>query len=593
MYIAAIAAQILAVVFSLLVPLIVKFTVDGVLAGQKMELPGFIDRLLKEPGFITVPGMLGICAAAVVIATLFQCLLSYFKDRWTNIAMENMAKRMKDALYSHIQNMPYDWHLKASTGDLIQRCTSDVETVCGFFREQLIEIGRLGFITVFSLCAMYALNRFMTAQALVFIPVVLIISYVFFKSIGKRFKAVAEKEGELHAVLQENLSGARVVRAFGRQKHEAWKFGMRNHELRALVTNVARLFAWFWTYTDVICRIEVIAILFTSIFLAVRGDITLGTMLVFNTYVNMQIWPMRDLGQMLSGLGRMHVSLGRVYEILDEPVEECLEERETDETELKGDIVFDGVCFGYEENRPILKDLSFTVKNGETIGILGKTGSGKSTLTHILLRLYDYTSGSITINGAELRHISKKWLRRRIGIVLQEPFLYSKTILENLRMSNHDAAECEIIRAAETAAIHKTIQDFEQGYETVVGENGATLSGGQKQRIAMARTLIKNSDILIFDDSLSAVDTETDARIRASLRERRRHVTTFIISQRISTLMETDLIFILEDGRLSDFGTHEELIARDGLYSRIWNIQSMREDAFDEGDPDEELPERT
>jgi len=304
--------------------------------------------------------------------------------------------------------------------------------------------------------------------------------------------------------------------------------------------------------------------------------------MLFNLYVGMMVWPIRQLGRVISDLGRAQVAVGRVYEILDTP-----EEKDTPGAEphdLRGDIVFNDVTFEYEKGRKIFEKMSFKVKKGETIAILGATGSGKSTLMHLLLRLYDYKSGSILINGKELKLIAKTHLREKVGIVLQEPFLYSKTIEDNLKMAKDVVTNEEIVEATRTASAHDFIEEFEEKYNTMVGERGVTLSGGQKQRVAIARTLIKNSELLIFDDSLSAVDTETDAQIRAALAERANDVTTFIISQRITTLMDADRIFVLEGSKLTDQGSHEELVARDGLYKRIWEIQSMLEQDFEKED---------
>jgi len=305
-----------------------------------------------------------------------------------------------------------------------------------------------------------------------------------------------------------------------------------------------------------------------------------GELVIFNLFTGMVVWPVRQLGRVLSDLGRMQVAVERIYEVLDEPAETDTEGATTHD--LQGDIVFENVDFEYEEGRKVFNNLSFTVKRGETIAVLGATGSGKSTLMHILLRLYDYKNGSITINGKELRDISKQHLRHNVGMVLQEPFLYSKTIMSNLKMAKDEAKDPEVYDATKTASAHGFITEFEEGYETLVGERGTTLSGGQKQRVAIARTLIKNSELLIFDDSLSAVDTETDAQIRQALAENKSDATTFIISQRITTLMNADRIFVIENGGLADAGTHEELLAREGLYKRIWEIQAMLEQDFEE-----------
>jgi ATP-binding cassette subfamily B protein len=423
-------------------------------------------------------------------------------------------------------------------------------------------------------------NIKLTLISLVMVPIIFVFSYVFFKKCRAAFLRTDEKEGELSATLQENLSGVRVVRAFGRQRYEIDKFDKKNSEFRNLNFNHLRLLSWYWSLSDALAHFTQLAVLILGCYLTYNGEITVGTFILFNSYIGMLLWPVRQMGRILSDLGKMQVALGRVYEVLDTKEEEDTEGAV--KHELKGDIVFKDVGFTYDDGHAVLNGLSFALKAGQTVAVLGSTGSGKSTVMHLLLRLYDYKKGSITINGRELKEIEKSWLRERIGMVLQEPFLYSKTIWRNLLMAKDVVQDDEVYAATNTAAAHGFITEFDKGYETMVGERGVTLSGGQKQRVAIARTLIKNSDILIFDDSLSAVDTETDSQIRAALKERRSDVTTFIISQRITTLMHADRILVLENGRLTDSGTHDELSVRPGLYQRIWDIQSMRESEFEE-----------
>ncbi|MDR1706234.1 MAG: ABC transporter ATP-binding protein/permease, partial [Clostridiales bacterium] len=432
----------------------------------------------------------------------------------------------------------------------------------------------------FTISFMIGENIKLTLISLVMVPIIFVFSYVFFKKCRAAFLRTDEKEGELSATLQENLSGVRVVRAFGRQRYEIDKFDKKNSEFRNLNFNHLRLLSWYWSLSDALAHFTQLAVLILGCYLTYNGEITVGTFILFNSYIGMLLWPVRQMGRILSDLGKMQVALGRVYEVLDTKEEEDTEGAV--KHELKGDIVFKDVGFTYDDGHAVLNGLSFALKAGQTVAVLGSTGSGKSTVMHLLLRLYDYKKGSITINGRELKEIEKSWLRERIGMVLQEPFLYSKTIWRNLLMAKDVVQDDEVYAATNTAAAHGFITEFDKGYETMVGERGVTLSGGQKQRVAIARTLIKNSDILIFDDSLSAVDTETDSQIRAALKERRSDVTTFIISQRITTLMHADRILVLENGRLTDSGTHDELSVRPGLYQRIWDIQSMRESEFEE-----------
>jgi len=580
LFIGAVITAAIATLASMAAPLIIMLTVDSVLGGEPLSVPAIFETMIHRVGGVsTLSRNIWICSIAVVAFSLLNSVFSYFRGKWNAIGAENIAKDLKDNLYKHIQRLPYDYHVNAKTGDLIQRCTSDVETIRRFLAFQLVEAFRILFIIAFAISIMSGINGFLTFMSFVVMPLVFVLSLIFFKRITAVFKKVDEKEGELQTVLQENLSGVRVVRAFGRQRFEVDKFEDKNLTHRDLSISMMRQFAYYWSGTDFLCLSQIALLLFIGIAYTVNGTITLGSLLLFNTYVGMLVFPMRQLARILSEMGRMSVSLERVFEILN-----IVQEKDTEGAEphdLKGDIVFNKVSFAYETKKPVLNDLSFSVKSGETVALLGAPGSGKSTVMHLLLRLYEYSTGSITINGKELMNIEKSCLRKHIGIVLQEPFLFSKTISENIRMARFDASDEEVYEAARTAIVHDVIQGFEKGYNTVVGEKGVTLSGGQKQRVAIARMLIRTSDILIFDDSLSAVDAETDAQIRRALKERRTDAITFIISQRITTLMEADRILVLENGSLADSGTHEELINRDGLYSRIWNIQNIMEDDFE------------
>jgi ATP-binding cassette subfamily B protein len=566
-------------------PLVTRIAMDNVLGDQPLA-PSFLVMWLVNllGGIEAWQANIWLAAIAFCVFQFAVALFVFGRQRVMALGGENTAKRMKDRLYNHIQKLPYNYHVHAKTGDLIQRCTSDVETTRRFLQQQTIEIARAVFFTSFALMVMFTINVTLTFIAMAFLPIIFVFSYIFFKNVRRTFKLADEAEGELTTVLQESLTGVRVVRAFGRARFEVDKFTEKNNEFRSLQFKQMKYLSWYWSSSDLLCFSQILIVFVAGIFFAFDGVLTAGELMVFTLNTSMMVWPVRQLGRVLSDLGRMQVALGRVYEILDTPAEK--DTPGAAPHDLRGDIVFNNVDFAYEgsKGRKIFDKLSFLVKKGETIAILGATGAGKSTLMHTLLRLYDYADGSITINGKELRDISKNHLRERVGIVLQEPFLYSKTIQLNLAMAKDEVAKDEIVEATKTASAHDFIQEFEDGYDTMVGERGVTLSGGQKQRVAIARTLIKNSEMLIFDDSLSAVDTETDAQIRAALAERASDVTTFIISQRITTLMDADRIFVIEGGKLTDQGTHDELLGRDGLYKRIWDIQSMLEQDFEESD---------
>ncbi|MFA7163217.1 MAG: ABC transporter ATP-binding protein [Eubacteriales bacterium] len=575
----------LATLLSLVSPLIMRFTLDNVIYGKSMELPAFLDRIVVGLGGIDgLRRNLWICGLALLAITIVNGVFQFVKGRWSAAASESIAKQLRDDLYDHIQRLPYDSHVKAETGDLIQRCTSDVETVRRFLSVQLVELGRAIIMLVAAIFIMIKIDKQMTLASVLVVPIIFTFAFVFFIKVQKAFLKADESEGRLSNILQENLTGVRVVRAFGRQVYEDEKFDRQNIEYRDLVNKLIRLLAMYWSLSDGLALFQIALVVVLGVYRASSGQITFGDMNVFVSYVSMLLWPIRQMGRILTDMGKTLVSVGRIQEILERPVES--QDEDSVEAPINGDIVFENVDFEYEKGKPILKNLSFRVKQGQTVAILGPTGSGKSSLVHLLQRLYDYTGGSITIGGVELKKIDKKWLRRQVGLVLQEPFLYSKTIKENIRIARPSASDEEVYQASRIASVHDVISEFEKGYDTPVGEKGVTLSGGQKQRVAIARTIINDCSILIFDDSLSAVDTETDAAIRRELNKRSKEISTFIISHRVTTLAEADLILVLDEGRLIQSGSHQDLSQQPGLYQRIWSIQNSMEE---EGAEDEAL----
>ena len=510
--------------------------------------------------------------AVIVLISLLNGAASFFKGRWTSMASENAARSLRDRLYAHMQELPFSYHSRASTGDLVQRCTSDVDTVRRFLSFHLMNIVTTALMVGIALALMLPISAKVTLVSLGVAPVLLVFSMAFFKKVIKTFRAADEAEGKMSAVLQENLTGVRVVRAFGQAQKEIERFDVANQDQRDKYIAGIHLEAGYWGLSDALSSLQIVVTMVICVFEAIAGRISVGDMVVFTSYVSMLVGPIRQLGRILSDGGRSMVALERVDEILREK-----EETDTGNPtapELSGDIVFDNVSFRYDGGQDVLKDLSFTVKAGETVAILGATGSGKSTIALLLQRMYRPQAGRVTIGGHDLNAMDRKHLRARVGLVLQEPFLYSKSIYDNLRVAAPGASREQVEQAARDAQAYDFIEESEKGWDTLVGERGVTLSGGQKQRAAIARTLLKDNDILIFDDSLSAVDTQTDALIRKQLKLRRQGVTTLIISHRILTLKEADRILVLEDGRLVDEGSHEELVSRPGLYQRINSIQA-------------------
>ncbi len=561
-------------------PLVLRVTIDSIIGNKPVETSGWM-----QPIIINVFNLLGgksvlekslwMSSIILILLTLSRGIFLFFKGKWSAIASESIARKIRDDVYDHLQYLPYDYHVKAKTGDLIQRCTSDVETIRRFLSMQLVEVGRAFFMLFFALSFMLPMSVEMTLVSLSLVPFIFAFAVVFFIKVKAAFKASDESEGRLSTVLQENLSGVRVVRAFARQKYEIDKFDERNIEYRDLTYKLIRLLAWYWSVSDFLSLIQIIAVTVLGTYWAATGVITLGTLLAFISYVGMLLWPVRQLGRVLTDMGKALVSIERIQEILDEPIEDL--EEGISKAEIDGNIEFKNVSFYYDEEHPILENVSFKVEKGKTVAILGPTGSGKSTLVGLLPRLYDNQKGMVKIDGIDVKKISKRVLRENIGIVLQEPFLFSKTLKDNIGLAANESEEEDIFKAAKIASVHDVIKSFDDGYGTAVGEKGVTLSGGQKQRVAIARTIINGSPILIFDDSLSAVDTETDAAIRRRLKKLENKATTFIISHRLITLAEADMILVLDQGKIVQQGTHIELIDQEGLYKRVWDIQNSLE----------------
>ena len=565
-------------VFNALIPQIVRVTVDSVLGTEKPQLPAALAGALPIEALRADPAMALVWAAgAVVLFAVLRGFAIFGQRLFLARGSEGFVKGIRDELFSHIQRLPFAWHTAHQTGEMIQRCTSDVEVVRTFVCTQLVEVIRTVILVAVYLYAMFSMNVKLSLVSLAFIPVVALSSGLFYGRIAARFKVADEAEGELTTMVQENLTGVRVVRAFGRESFELGKFNEKNDRFSELWIKLGRVLAVYWASGTLLTCLQVMVILILGVVEAVRGELTLGGFLAFVSYNSTLAWPVRSLGRVLADMSKAGVSMDRVAYIL-----RAEEERELPgaaEAPMDGDIVFSHVSFGYE-GQEVLRDVSFTVPAGSTFAILGGTGSGKSTLVHLLDRLYDLGEGQgeITIGGRDIRLIERGYLRRNLGLVLQEPFLFSRTIRENIAAPRPGAAEAEIRRAAAIACVDEAVSEFPDGYDTLVGERGVTLSGGQKQRVAIARMLISGAPVMVFDDSLSAVDSETDAKIRAALRESLGRATVILISHRITTLMQAERILVLENGQVSDIGTHEELISRPGIYREIYDIQMSSDD---------------
>ncbi|CUX31570.1 ABC transporter ATP-binding protein [Clostridium sp. C105KSO13] len=560
---AAVLASLLTTILNALTPQIFRFTIDSVLGGEKYKY---------------LAGHLWIMSLLLIGVAILSGGALFLTRTYTAKAGENFAKNLRDALFFHVQRLPMKWHDRHQTGDIIQRCTSDVEVIRNFMITQLLEVFRTVFIVGVSFGMMMAMNTKLSLLTLLFVPIVALYSTIFYRLIARRFTFADEAEGELSTAVQENATGVRVVRAFGREKFEMERFREKNEGFAKLWIRLGTLSGLYWGIGDLITGLQVVTVIVAGAIEAVNGSITVGEFIAFASYNTTLVWPVRGLGRILSDMSKAGVSFDRVEYILH--AEEEIHSKEGCHKTENYEIYFSHVNFTYDTEKPVLKDLDFIIPQGSVFGILGGTGSGKSTIIQLLNRLYDLKDedGKIMFGGRNIKEVPLEWLRKNVGVVLQEPFLYSRTIRENIAASVPEATLEEIREAAKIACVDETIMNFVDGYDTLVGERGVTLSGGQRQRIAIARMLLQKTPVMVLDDSLSAVDSETDSRIRKALLQNRKDATVILISHRITTVMNADRIMVLHQGHIEELGTHRELIEKQGIYRRIYDIQMSQDD---------------
>ena len=566
-------------------PKIISYTVDSVIGTKPAVLPGVVERLIANVGGAGALRAHPIwIAAAVLVIGCLAALCRYIFRTMNTRGAETFVRKMRDDLFAHIMYLPYTWHSENSTGDIIQRCTSDVNTIKRFISEQLVQLFRTVIMIVLALIFMGRIHfRVMLGSALM-IPVIVIYSLVFHVKIGTAFEKVDVEEGVLSSIVQENLTGVRVVRAFGREVYERGRFEKQNTYYTGFWIRLMTITSMYWSVADILTGLQILFIMLFGSVACIHGTLTVGGFIAMTSYNMMLIWPVRQLGRVISEMSKAGISIERLRYIMNSEIE--TDSKEAGEPPMDRDITFENVTYAYANApSPVLKNISLTIPAGSTFGILGGTGSGKSTLMYLLDHLYDLGPGGgrITIGGVDIANIKKDYLRRNIGMVLQEPFLFSRTLSENIGITGHEKNMDDIRRAAKIASIDDAIASFTAGYDTFVGERGVTLSGGQKQRTAIAQMLISKPPIMIFDDSLSAVDAETDMKIRHAIQKNTGSSTVILIAHRITTLMNADHIIVLDKGRIREQGTHEELLAQNGLYRRIYDLQTAGIDDSEAG----------
>jgi len=576
--------------------------------GTYLLLRYFSDRILGELGggqfSAAAIQTLPLVALGFVGLALFEGSFTFLSGRLAAYTAEGIALRLRNFLFDHIQRLTFTYHDKTQTGELIQRSTSDVDALRRFFADQAIGVGRILLLFIINFSALVSLNVRLALLSIIVVPVIVLISIYFFRKVTKAYEAYQEQEAVVSTTLQENLTGVRVVKAFARQDFERKKFEKENWEKFMRGRRLLLMHSTFWPLSDILCGAQMLGGFTMAAILAIRGEISVGTYVAYAGLVVWLIWPMRNLGRLIVQTSTGLVSYGRVMEIVRQDREQLELGSYSPDGPLRGDVMYENVEFTYEpvpipekraetapspspeksivEPPPTLKEINFRCLPGQIIALLGSTGSGKTSLMNLLPRFYEYTGGRILLDGVELNQYPKNYLRRQIGIVEQEPFLFSRSIHENITYGvGRNVPFSEVEEAARAAAIHDVILSFPDGYNTLIGEKGVTLSGGQKQRVAIARTLLKDPRILIMDDSTSSVDTETEAEIRAALDRLMQGRTSFIIAHRIQSVMDANLILVLDRGRIVQSGKHQDLMEEDGIYRQIYEIQTRIETELD------------
>lgn len=562
----------LMVIFNLLTNFVNKIFLDS-LKNDKPSM--FIDKALVNMlgGFDNLHKNLWLAAILAIFFGLSSCIINIIRRKLEGSINAKVGYKNQLDLFNKVQRLPYSTLKKMKNGDILQTVTRDEETLRRFVaRDMTRSLFYTLFMVLFSFIILAFINIKIAFSSIALLPFLFIYNFFGIKEVRRRYDYVDESEAEITAKIEENIQAIRVVKAYNNEQYEINDFDNYLKDYKSKFFFYRKRCAVFFTICDIICFSQIALTTIIGIVLCSTNEISIGTLSISIQFSGMLVWPIRNLSSVLSNMAQALTSYARMERIRNEKLED-IESGIT--PSLDGDIEFKDVKFKYDDGTNyVLNGVSFKIKKGETVAIMGKTGSGKSTVVNLLSALFPYSEGSITINNYELKDIQKKHLREHIGLVLQEPFLFSKTIASNLKIVNPDISEEEMFNSIKIASLDQTVNDLKDGLDTYVGERGVSLSGGQKQRISIARTLVTKAPVLIFDDSLSAVDTETDIKIRQALKQRAKDKTTIIVTHRVSTAKDADHIIILEDGKVSEFGTHQELVNKPGLYQRIYEIQN-------------------
>lgn len=544
---------------------------------SKTDLPRFLITWYDNiEDTLTCLIMIG---ATMIGLQAVRSVLRFLDNYYQGALAQYVGYDMRLKIYDHVMNLSFSYHNHSDIGDLIQRSTSDVDQTASFISGMVPGLIDIFVTVIIGAYRVYQISPVLMWVSLVSVPITAVSSTIYFRYCNKEFDRIEKLESKMTTIIQENVNSSRVVRAFANEKYEFEKMDEANRAYAKRNGKMNTIMAAFWGGSDFLCFMQYALTISIGIFLARNEILSAADIVASLLLMGMLIWPMRSLGRIIASFGKASVAANRIDEILSIPEE--YEINGTYVPEITGKIEFKRVTFQFEDDtKPLLKDVSFDIEAGQTIAIVGKTGSGKSTICNLLTRMLEITEGDILLDGVSIKDIEKKHLRKNMKLILQDPFLFSKTVYDNVAIVDPKLPTERIYEAARTASIHQEIEKFERGYKTIVGEKGTTLSGGQKQRIAIARMLVDESNVIIFDDSLSALDTKTDLMIRTALKKKRKDQTMIIITHRSTTAKEADKIIVLDQGSVSQIGRHEELVLQDGLYKELWGIQGELEKEF-------------
>jgi len=583
-------------------PVLGKYVIDMVSLQDVAAMPPLLKAVYGNAGLIE---LIIVAGSLSLFMTLIAGVFLFVRGRLIARASEAIAEQLRLKLYERLHATRASFFDGEKTGDLVQRCSSDVETIRAFLASNLVDISRSILLLICVTPVLFWIDTTLALASLCLTPLLILGSYLFFSRVKALFLKSDEAEGRMTACLQENLTGIRVVRAFNRQAFEIEKFAKCNDDFRACEYHLVKILAYFWCLSDFVSFSQIGIVLIGGAFRVQSGQISVGDLFAFITYVSMVIWPIRHLGKVLVDSGMSMVALNRINHILVQPDESSGQIPNI--VRASGALRIRQLSFGYAsqpaekglmdtgvieeglaksrfaEQEPVttatnmLQDINLDIKAGETLAVAGAPGSGKTTLIALLLKLYEYRHGSVELDGYEINDLDKHWLRNQIAVVFQEPFLFSRSIKNNLRVGSEEAGDNEMQAACQDAALHESIMGFSGHYNAVIGERGVSLSGGQRQRLAIARALMKDAPILILDDALSAVDSRTEKAILEALQSRAGMQTTLIVAHRLSTFRHADRIAVMEAGKIVQLGTHAELSNQVGHYQRLCAIQNELE----------------